>query len=424
MNDMRNIGMTLIRTDRLPEQDATVGRQYLGHTCLSRCSLPRFATSATHAPRIRHPRTVLRDIESTIDKLPDSASYVIIACTLALVIDGNMGVVMAKYAFAAYTLKISPSNQPERLLNVSDIDGRGTDLIHLIHGFLRDVQAEPLRNNLYEHYLSIEDVSANGRCITFTAEYGKFGLQGNIKNVRTNEKTHQYGEDESPVIPVRHMVVVPTNKDTALFFAERCGNRGAATMFLTQLLKAFRRRFADQGNLMLRKESLTDERSWQQFLERARLTQIKVVRYDVGHDLADGLSVSNIGDLEYTIKPVRTGALGKSLMDRLLNQTVKVETQILGLRDGVDADEVRLKLTDGEQQRSIVLGDDNFPTLVYPIRSTGDERPSDDYVYKEMNDKIEQLARDLLLELPSDWMTGAWDAAATSVRLKAVRDGR
>ncbi|MFG2078692.1 hypothetical protein [Nonomuraea maritima] len=355
--------------------------------------------------------------------MPDLIPHAIIACTRRMAIDGNKGVVMAKYAFAAYTLKVSPLRQTERLLNVSDVDGRGTDLIHLIHGFLHDIQAEPLRNNLYEHYLSIEDVSASGRCITFTAEYGKFGLQGNIKNVRTNEKTHQYGEDESPVIPVRHMLVVPTNKNTALFLAERCGNRGAATMFLTQLLKAFRRKFTDQG-LVLRKESLTDERSWQQFLERSRLTQIKVVRYDVGHDLADGLSVSNIGNLEYTIKPVRSGALGKSLMHSIFNRTVKVETQILGLRDDVNADEVRLQLTDGEQQRSILLGEDGFPTLVYPIKNTGDERPSDDHVYREMTSRVEQLAGDLLLGLSSDWMSGAWDTAATSIRLKAVRDGR
>ncbi len=48
-------------------------------------------------------------------------------------------VAMATHAFVAYRLTIAPTGHPKDLLNLADIDGRDIDLLHLTHGFLRDI---------------------------------------------------------------------------------------------------------------------------------------------------------------------------------------------------------------------------------------------------------------------------------------------
>ncbi|WP_405087973.1 hypothetical protein [Microbispora sp. NBC_01389] len=331
---------------------------------------------------------------------------------------------MARYAVAAYAIRVTPMGQNEKCINLSDLNGRGLDLSHLTHAFVKDIQKRPFKNEQFGHYLSVERVQAEGRCISFSAEYGRYGVEGNIKNVRTNRKTHKYGADESPVVSVRNMLVVPPNADAAIFLAERCGGRGAATAFLGHLIKSFNRRFANE-HLVLRKEGIADKEAWNKFVEKARLTQIKAIRYTQGHDIADGvngLQATNIGKLEYTVKPKRSSSLAKQLMSMIMDQSIKPETQILGLREGFEVDEIRLQLTDGDQQKEVIMGRDGFPTLVYPIKVAEGERPSDEVIYDFMADIAQQLAQGLLLELPSDWRTGSWGRKSKSVSFEAVRD--
>lgn len=333
---------------------------------------------------------------------------------------------MARYAVAAYGLKVAPFRQNKRFLNLGDMDGRGLDLLHLVHGFLRDIRANALIEEQFGHYLSVENINTEGRSISFGAEYGRFGFEGAVKNIRTNKRTHQFGADESAVVHVRNMVIVPPRSNTALLLAERCSGRGAASIFLRHLTKAFRKRFADEA-LILHKEGLTEEEAWKSFMERARLTQIRVVRYSRNHDLADGIngiSETNIGRLEYTVKPLRSSGLARQLISPIMDRSIKPETQILGLRDEVEADEVRLQLTDGDQQREIVLGKDGLPTLVYPIKTSNDDRPSDEAVYDYMSELAKTLAQGLHLELPSSWRNGQWTRQARSIHMEAVRDER
>ncbi|MFB4267248.1 hypothetical protein [Nonomuraea sp. GTA35] len=331
---------------------------------------------------------------------------------------------MTRYSVAAYGLKVAPFRQNKKFLNLGDMDGRGLDLLHLIHGFLKSIQTSAIIEEQFGHYLSTENITIQGRSISFGAEYGRFGFEGAVKNVRTNRRTHRFGVDESAVVHVRNMIIVPPSSNTALLLAERCSGRGAASIFLRHLTKAFRKRFHDEG-LILHKEGLTEEAAWKRFMERARLTQIKVVRYSRNHDLADaitGIGETYIGRLEYTVKPLRSSGLARQLISPLMDRSLKPETQILGLRDEVEADEIRLQLTDGDQQREIVLGKDGLPTLVYPIKTSNEDRPPDEAVYDYMTELALTLAQSLELGLPSNWKLGSWTKQAKAVQMEAVRD--
>lgn len=325
---------------------------------------------------------------------------------------------MSRHAFAAYGLHVSPRYRPDERLPLDDIGGKRVGLLSLIHGLLRDLKDEPLREDKSEDYLYIDEVEPLGARIHFNAEYGKFGLEGGIRHTRSHETTHTYGADESAIVPIRNMVLCLARSKTAVFFTERYGNRGVGSIFLRQLEAAFRAKFSD---LILHSESFIDNEQWRVFRERSKLTSVKVVRYKISHDLADGIDPEVIGKIVYEAKP-RWGieGLGNRMKNGLLGGELKAHG-LLGLSEE-DSDETRLTLSDGDQERQVVLGKENLPALVYAVDHDGKERAKDSVVYSEMHSVVPVLTKQLGLELPGDWDSAEWRKDQLTVKMGAVRE--
>ncbi|WP_431918138.1 hypothetical protein [Micromonospora wenchangensis] len=326
---------------------------------------------------------------------------------------------MSRHAFAAYGLHVSPRYRPDERLSLDDIGGTKASLLSLIHGLLQDLKNEPLREEKSEDYLYIDEVDPLGARIHFNAEYGKFGLEGGIRHTRSHETTHTYGTDESATVPIRNMILCLSRSKTAVFLTERYGNRGVGSIFLRQLQAAFRAKFSD---LILHSESFVDNEQWRIFRERAKLTSVKVVRYSVSHDPADGIDRKVIGKIVYEAKP-RWGVvgLGNKIKSGLLGGELNAH-QLLGLSDVQDTDETRLTLSDGDQERQVVLGREDLPALVYTVDHDGKERAKDSVVYNEMHGIIPVLTKQLGLELPGDWESPEWQRAQLTVKMGAVRE--
>jgi hypothetical protein len=326
---------------------------------------------------------------------------------------------MSRHAFAAYGLYVSPRYRPNDRLPLDDIGGTKIGLLSLIHGLLQDLKNQPLREEKSEDYLLIDDIDPTGSRIHFNAEYGKFGIEGGIRDTRSHKTTHTYGADESATVPIRNMVLCLPRSKTAILLTERYGNRGVGSIFLRQLEAAFRQRFSD---FILHSESLIDNEQWRAFRERAKLTSVKVVRYKRSHDIADGVDPKVIGRFVYEAKP-RWGSvgLGDALKNGLLGGNLKAQ-DILGLSNEQDADETRLTLNDGDQERQVVLGRENLPALVYTVEHDGKDRAKDAVIYDEMNNVVPVLTKQLGLELPDDWDSADWPKAQLAVKMGAVRE--
>jgi hypothetical protein len=326
---------------------------------------------------------------------------------------------MSRHAFAAYGLHVSPRYRPNERLPLDDIGGTQTSLLSLIHGLLQDLKTQPLREERSEDYLFIDEVDPAGSRIHFNAEYGKFGLEGGIRNTRSHETTHTYGTDESATVPIRNMILSLPRSKTAVFLTERYGNRGVGSIFLKQAEAAFRAKFSD---LILHSESFIDSDQWRNFRERAKLTGVKFVRFKMSHDLADGIDPQVVGRLVYEMKP-RWGSegLGGKMKDGLLGGRYKAQ-DLLGLSGEQDTDETRLTLSDGEQERQVVLGKENLPALVYAVDHDGKERAKDPVIYSEMHSIVPSLTKQLGLELPGDWDSAEWEKAQLTVKMGAARE--
>ncbi|WP_428963938.1 hypothetical protein [Micromonospora fluostatini] len=327
---------------------------------------------------------------------------------------------MAKHAFAVYGLKVAPRMHPENKVDVANIDGNGLSVAHLARGFLASIRDSPFTDDRYQQYFSVNDISPAGQQVRFTAGYGGYGQEGEMINVKNHETTHKFARDESATVLSRNMLVVPDKGDTALYFAERYGGRGSASFFLRQMKAAFRRRMLNE-QLILHHESLIDHQAWSEYLQRAKLTGVQVVRYGISSDIAEGVSADVVGRLRYEVKPRRGAAgLGQRLKDLLLSKEVKAQ-QILGLSAELEKDETRLDLDDGNQQRQLIIGREEPPALAYLIPYKGDGRPTDDVVFGAMERVVPVLMQQLGMEISSNWNKGAWSADQLNVRMGAVR---
>lgn len=328
---------------------------------------------------------------------------------------------MAKQAFAAYGIRVAPLRHSEEYRSVDNLDGARLELRDLVYGFLLDVQAESLVDDAYRHYFSVEQVKPTGRSIEFIAEYGRFGTAGSIKNVKTNRRTHQYGDEEAPVIRLRNLLVFPPRSDMAFLLAERYGGRGVSSMFLRHLKKSFQRRCASL-KLRLSYEGLFNQGAWNEFLETAEMTQVKAVRYHTDSDIATDQAGYNIGAYTYSMKPVRgMKNFSHRLRDSIIHRHVDVR-ELMGLRQDLEIDETRVDLTNGSQQREWIINRDDLPILAYPL--TDDEKAeqlADDEVYEAMRDRTAQLANEYNVMLPHGWQDGAWSKESLSVEMSAIR---
>ncbi|MGB2569282.1 hypothetical protein ACPFP2_12635 [Micromonospora citrea] len=327
---------------------------------------------------------------------------------------------MPKHSFAVYGLFVAPRMRPNLRLRVDNIDGQGASLLHLTYGFLRNVQSQPIDDTRHKQYFSIDTLDASGTRICFGADYGKYGVEGEIVNRTNHETTHTFGADESTLTTARNMVIVPPGGHMAILLAERYGGRGAASFFMRQLKSAFRGRFG--GDYLLHDENLIDQEAWRDYLANAKLTGIKVVRYDASHDLADRIKPEVVGRLEYEMKPRRgVKSFGQAVKDAFLRKDIQAQ-QMFGLREALDSDETRLSLDDGHQQRQVVIGKEEPPALVYVLPHEGKDRVKDDVIFGHMDLVVPSLCRQLHLELSPDWREGAWTDEQLAIRMEVIRE--
>jgi hypothetical protein len=328
---------------------------------------------------------------------------------------------MATHAFVAYKLTVAPGGHPDDLVSLSNIDGRGTDLRYLAHGFIKDINRSPFTASFPKKYLTITSITPSGHAIQFEGEYGPYGQSGNnIIDVQTGKSIHELGDNDAYTTRVRNMIIIPPGSKIGLFLAERHSGRGLASMFLREFGRAFRRKFREE-KYAVRWEGLTNGEAWQAFLANAQLARVRVVRHGVSQDIADETNGKSVYDLTFAAKAARRQRyFPRSVRDGLINGTIKPQT-ILGLSPEMEFDETRLEMHGPDWQKEFAL-DQRLPVLIYPVGADDQSRPSDDKIYNRMEEVVAELCPTLGVDLPLTWHQGVWSADALAVALEAVRD--
>ncbi len=327
---------------------------------------------------------------------------------------------MAKHAYVAYRITVTKLRDKDEL-NVGNFDGRGSDLLTLFHAFLSDIASEPLQEKKYDRLLMISSLDPRGRTVHLKAKYGRFGLSGTLVNATSGEITYSYDEDESPVSETRNMLACPKNGKWAVFLAERYGGRGAASMLIGQFKRAFRSRFGSDG-FIVRFEGLMDPDAWAKYVNEADMKELQIKRWGPSPDIADDLTAKSVGRIVSHVKPHRgQKSFPRAFREKITRGEIRAQ-EIIGI-PVKDDDEVEMVLDDGQQQRSLILGETEIPILAYLLAEDTDERPADDEVRHAMLEKVSDLKARLQLALPSDWSEGEWGHKELSVKLDPVRDG-
>jgi hypothetical protein len=328
---------------------------------------------------------------------------------------------MATHAFVAYKLTVAPSGHPKDLVNLSNIDGHGSELRYLAHGFLQDIQREAFTDKVRKQYLTINGVAPSGSALRFDGQYGPYGQQGNnIIDIASGKSIHELSDTDAFTTRVRNMIVVPPDSTIGFFLAERHSGRGLASIFLRELGRAFKARF-EEDKYVLHWEGLTNGEAWKAFLHNADLAQVRVIRHRVSQDIADEPSTQTLYNLSFTAKPTRGQKFfPRRVRDAILDKTLS-PTAILGLDPNMEFDEARLELHGPEWQKEFALDQERLPVLIYPLGADGGPAPLDNHVYQRMEEVVTDLCPKLGVELTTNWRQGSWAPEALAVALEVIR---
>ncbi|WP_143219239.1 hypothetical protein [Actinokineospora bangkokensis] len=305
---------------------------------------------------------------------------------------------------------------------MSNLDGSEIDFITLFYGFLKDVKKTPLVTSGSNLYLTIENLKASGRTIYFSADQGRFGTEGKLVDIKSGSTTKEISESESAVTTTKNLLVASENGPYALLIGERYGSHSSAGTVLSTFYRAFVEKFRDSGkNFVFKNEGYIDKEAWSSYLKNADMKSVQVNKYEASSDIADGTIRSSIGKIVCQMRPRRgLGHFGRNLRDQLITGDVNAHS-IIGIKED-PGDEVEVVLSDGIQQRRLLLGAKNVPVLLHSLAADDADRLSSDDVLDAMLTKVSDLRSKVGLKLPDDWKKKAWTRQQLNVKMAAYRD--
>lgn len=290
------------------------------------------------------------------------------------------------------------------------------DLLHLVHGLLRDSDRKHLVDTDSERYNSVENMMRSGRTLTLDMTVGRFGDQGWTRNVESHQVTHEHGGDEAHTVRTRALLVVPKKGTSALLFNEHASNIGGGRAVLNLLRKAWKGRYPDWT---LKFASLVESEAW---LQHAQLESVTAVLYGWNSDIADTGQKKVIGDLRHTLEPPKGRRFfPETLWHQLRDNKIK-RGKLLGFGDETEPEEVKVTLEHDNLTKTFVLGNEKTPAVRYAFADNGDPMPSTEYFRNFCLDETKELFKPLGCEWKQSWAAGAWSKEALEATM-AVPDG-
>lgn len=255
------------------------------------------------------------------------------------------------------------SRKPDKYLDVASLPDN-SDLLHLIYAVWNGLERNTLRDRERQRYCEPESRIAKGRAVAMTAMVGVYGDPASIRDVDSGTERMSHAGDLTNSFPLRTVALVPKMGTSAFLFIEHVTGVIFGQRFLDELKLVWSQRFPEYT---LQAETLTRPDAW---LANARLEAVTAEVYKHDLPLEEKGKSSTVGILTTVLEPPKgAGALPRALLTKLSNGKAK-RAKLLGLRE--EPDEVKVKLGDGEQSRTFVLGKDRTPPVRILVSDYGD----------------------------------------------------
>lgn len=246
----------------------------------------------------------------------------------------------------------------------------GQDFLDYIEDLWASLDPDALMDDRRQRYcrpVKGEEIR-RGRTLTLVAEVGPYGDPASLKDVQTAAERYHHDGDLSHVVQVRVMFAVPPSATSALMFVEHAAEGSLGTRLLWALDEAWA---ADFGEWTLDYENLVHPAAW---LENAQLQEVQAESWG-WTDVADAGVPRKLGRVVSVLRPDGGGYLPQGILERL-TQNKALAQQLLGLKE--PPGEVKVRVGNGEQAKTYVVGEEKTPPVRLLITDHGDRSPTTD----------------------------------------------
>ena len=295
----------------------------------------------------------------------------------------------------------------------------GSDGLHRLHGLFANSSRSDLTRPGKGEYVEVKRVEPQGRTLLVTLRMGRNGVPGEVMD-DNGARVSEYPSSHTHTVDTQLLFVLPKGGTTALMFSDSIWGRSARTAAL-QLIRA---RWID--TFSTHTFAPTTVNFGEAWLQTAQVEGITAYVNSFSHDLADvaatGGSRKVVGRIKHELTPprgVRTLVGGKQLVKQLRDGTAR--GALLGLDD--EPDSVKVKLGDGDRQRTFEIGQDATPGYQAVLAEDGEPvKSGSDFIdecVRECKDGASALTS-AMFTWKDSYRTGVWSDAELQVRWDRV----
>ena len=285
-----------------------------------------------------------------------------------------------------------------------------TDLLHRLHGLFLGIAADALVDDAKKSYAKVIALEPEGRTLLVTLEVGPYGEMGKVRRVTDHAVQHSHGGDEAHVIEMRALFVVPEKSTSALMFVEHAQGRSSGRKLLTLVRDAWMSTFSGHT---LHASTITRTDAW---LEQAQLEAVTAVVYGHETDLADAGLPKSIGDLTWELRPSKGSRFLPSALWEALRTRRLERAKVLGIPNGLEPNEIKVQLGDGDQTKTFLIDREGTPAVKYLLCDDGEPVP-DAAEFRDFC--LKEVQAEAFTSVGIDWQTaqgqGAWNQEALAV---------
>ncbi len=297
---------------------------------------------------------------------------------------------MARFKLVPYTVRVK-QKRTDDALPLNNIDGKGNGFLKCLQKYLKEAQETRVLEQP-QKTISVDGFKDSQRNVYGIVKSGEYGVAADFVDIGTLEKTpHAREEKHSETLPFFFFFHIPDDTNRGILILQMFKVHGIKTVLERKLNEYF----SDQG-LVIEFNRLISQTLLEQ-LEKNRLVEFRLIRYDVPMDPAEkihnGSPEELIEERVFRVKRNKELNLIESIKT-LLSEKKTNYYEVLGecydeIKVLIEKDGSKITLTFGEEDkfRESMPLDGSIPIE--------GGFPSHDYLLKKSEDYLKHLNENL-----------------------------
>lgn len=284
------------------------------------------------------------------------------------------------------------------------------DLLHFFYAFANSLKNDALVEDDHERYNKIEKLAPFGRTLGIVTAPGRFGEEGEVRNVRTGAVASTYGKDQANTVTTHAVLVVPKKGTAALLFTEKAAGVGGTSRLLDLFKTAFQARY---NQFTFRPETIVEGDLW---LKNAQLEKVTATLHNYSSDAADKNKPKIVGDLQHSLSPRQGNKYLPAEIWTKLKARQLDEGSLLGFPNNEQPDEIVVRVGSGGVSKSFVLGKEKSAGVSYRLTGAKESALSEAAILKFCLEEADDIFERLGVDWDYTQSVGTWSSEEVSRR--------